>query len=137
MHFDSSVLFCDETTFSGEGMFNKHNVHMWALNNPLSTQLYAAQQHVTVDVWLSIVGTVYSTHTSYRLVWTLTSIASFYRRYFPNCLPMSPHLFGAAFDFDRTELNLLIEGVHVTIWTALFQTFGLVMVVPSLTSHIP
>ncbi|GFW76771.1 DUF4817 domain-containing protein [Trichonephila clavipes] len=31
MHFTSSVLFCDEATFSREGVFN---THMWALNKP-------------------------------------------------------------------------------------------------------
>ncbi|GFX02091.1 DUF4817 domain-containing protein [Trichonephila clavipes] len=53
MHFASSVLFCDEATFSREGVFN---THMWALNNPHSTRPRAMQQRLTVNVWAGIVG---------------------------------------------------------------------------------
>ncbi|GFW01257.1 DUF4817 domain-containing protein [Trichonephila clavipes] len=56
MHFASSVLFCDEATFSREGVFNTHNAHMWALNNPYSTRPRAMQQCFTVNVWAGIVG---------------------------------------------------------------------------------
>ncbi|GFX00424.1 uncharacterized protein TNCV_2090741 [Trichonephila clavipes] len=56
MHFASSVLFCDEATFSREGVFNTHNAHMWALNNPHNTQPRAMQQRFTVNVWAGIVG---------------------------------------------------------------------------------
>lgn len=56
MHFASSVLFCDEATFSREGMFNTHNAHMWALTNPHSTRPRAAQQRFTVNMWAGIVG---------------------------------------------------------------------------------
>ncbi|GFX11883.1 transposable element Tcb1 transposase [Trichonephila clavipes] len=52
----SSVLFCDEATFSSEGVFNTHNVHMWALNNPHSTRPRAAQQYFLVNEWVSITG---------------------------------------------------------------------------------
>ncbi|GFW07589.1 DUF4817 domain-containing protein [Trichonephila clavipes] len=51
MHFASSVLFCDEATFSREGVFN---THMWALNNPHSTRPRAMQQRFTVNVWAGI-----------------------------------------------------------------------------------
>ncbi|GFY09750.1 DUF4817 domain-containing protein [Trichonephila clavipes] len=53
MHFASSVLFCDEATFSREGVFN---THMWALNNPHSTRPRAMQQRFTVNVWAGIMG---------------------------------------------------------------------------------
>ncbi|GFV28514.1 uncharacterized protein TNCV_3984651 [Trichonephila clavipes] len=56
MHFVSSVLFCDEATFSREGVLNTHNAHMWALNNPHSTRPRAMQQRFTVNVWAGIVG---------------------------------------------------------------------------------
>ena len=39
-------------------------------------------------------GKVYSAHIFYNLDWTLTSISSFYRRYFRNYLLMSPDLYG-------------------------------------------
>ncbi|GFT08897.1 uncharacterized protein TNCV_4104141 [Trichonephila clavipes] len=53
MHFASSVLFCDEATFSREGVFN---THMWALNNPHSTRPRAMQHRFTVNMWAGIVG---------------------------------------------------------------------------------
>ncbi|GFV38866.1 uncharacterized protein TNCV_2814821 [Trichonephila clavipes] len=56
MHFASFVLFCGEATFSREGVFNTHNAHMWALNNPHSTRPRAMQQRFTVNVWAGIVG---------------------------------------------------------------------------------
>ena len=62
-------------------------------------------------------GAVYSAHTSYRLDSAPTSISSFYRRYFLNCLSMSLHLFDAVFRFIRTGCHLIMEGVYVTIWT--------------------
>ena len=73
-------------------------------------------------------GTVYSIHTSYRFDWILTSVSSFYRGYFINCLRMCLHLFG----FNRTEHHLIMESVDVIIWTGHFQTFGLGVVGPSL-----
>ncbi|GFV36331.1 transposable element Tcb1 transposase [Trichonephila clavipes] len=56
MHFASSVLFCDEATFSLEGVFNTYNSHMCTLNNPHSTRPRAMQQCFTVNVWAGIVG---------------------------------------------------------------------------------
>ncbi|GFR28562.1 uncharacterized protein TNCT_563891 [Trichonephila clavata] len=56
MPFACSVLFCKESTFSLEGVFNTHNAHMWALSNPHSTRPHTAQQRFTVNVWASIGG---------------------------------------------------------------------------------
>ncbi|GFU40957.1 uncharacterized protein TNCV_4645371 [Trichonephila clavipes] len=110
MHFASSVLFCDETTFSREGVFNTHNAHMWALNNPHSTRLRAMQQRFTVNVWEGIVGD--SLLGPYILPPRLDS-----HKYlvFQNCLPMSPHLFGAACGFNRTERPLIMQDMYVSI----------------------
>ncbi|GFR30389.1 hypothetical protein TNCT_340311 [Trichonephila clavata] len=65
---------------------NTCNAHTRTLYNPHST-----------ESWV----TVYSAHRFYCLDWTLTSISSFYKRYFQNCLPTSPHLFGAACGFNE------------------------------------
>ncbi|GFV12386.1 transposable element Tcb1 transposase [Trichonephila clavipes] len=55
MQFASSMLFCDEATFSREDVFNTHNAHMWALNNSHCTRPRAMQQRFTVNVWAGIV----------------------------------------------------------------------------------
>ena len=51
----SFVLFCDEETFSRKGVFNTHNMHIWALNNPHSNRPRIAQQRFTINALASIV----------------------------------------------------------------------------------
>ena len=63
---------------------------------------------------------------------TLTSISSFYGRYFWNFLQMSLHLFSTAYGFNRTRRHLIMEGVYMTIWTEHFRTSGLGVVIPCL-----
>ena len=77
--------------------------------------LWSAQQRFSVYVWASIVGSSLLVHASYQLERTLTSISFFYRRYFRNISPMSPHLFGPACGFNRTRRHFIMEGVYVTI----------------------
>ena len=45
---------------------------------------------------------------------------------------MYPHVFSAAYGFNRTEHHLIIEGAFVTIWKWYFQTSGLGVLVLSL-----
>ncbi|GFW84312.1 hypothetical protein TNCV_1131811 [Trichonephila clavipes] len=83
---------------------------MWVLNNS-----HTVPDHELLDKASLLMceqvssGTVYSVPTSYHLDWTLTSIPSFYGRYFRDCLPMSSHLFGAACGFNRMGRHLIME----------------------------
>lgn len=56
--FPTTVLFTDEATFSREGMFNTHNQHEWAHDNPHATVTRGYQQRFSVNVWAGIVGDV-------------------------------------------------------------------------------
>ncbi len=55
-YFISHVLFTDESTFSCEGIFNAHNSHVWATDNPHATRPRAYQQRFCVNVWAGIVN---------------------------------------------------------------------------------
>ncbi|GFR15188.1 DDE_3 domain-containing protein [Trichonephila clavata] len=132
MHFASSVLFCNEETFSREGVFNTHNAYMGALSNPHDTRPRAAQQHFTFNMLASTM--VDNLLGLYILLIRLDSdkYIIFIRQFFRNCLPMSPHLCGAhvvsigwsAFHYggslrnylDQTFLNRWIRrGSHI-VW---------------------
>lgn len=54
--FPGLVLFTDEATFSQEGVFNTHNLHLWAQENPRKTRPHSFQTKFTVNVWAGILG---------------------------------------------------------------------------------
>ena len=54
--FPEKMLFSDEAFFTREGIFNTHNAHMWAEENPHATQRRAAQTRFSVIVWVGIIG---------------------------------------------------------------------------------
>lgn len=55
-HFLSFVCSTDEKGFSREGMFNAHNSHYWADENPHAVFVRGYQQKFFVNVWAGIVG---------------------------------------------------------------------------------
>lgn len=55
-NFTSFILFTDEATFSKEGIFNHHNLHEWALENPHNVRQHGFQDRFAVNVWSGIVG---------------------------------------------------------------------------------
>ena len=54
--FAASVFFTHEVYFKHGGVFNQHNAHVWALENPHITQPRAAQERFIVNVWAGIFG---------------------------------------------------------------------------------
>lgn len=54
--FLKSVLFTDECSFSRDGMFNTHNLHYWADENPHVTWPHAYQQRFSVNIWCGVLG---------------------------------------------------------------------------------
>ena len=48
--FHNSVLFTDELSFTKECLFNTHNEHVWAGNNPHLTTLSKYQERFSVNV---------------------------------------------------------------------------------------
>jgi len=49
--FPADVLFTDEATFTRSGMFNIHNSHLRAHDNPHDTIAHAYQERFTINVW--------------------------------------------------------------------------------------
>ncbi|GFT04312.1 uncharacterized protein TNCV_1928731 [Trichonephila clavipes] len=54
--FPDEVLFSDEASFKREGIFNTHNDHIWAVENPHAIRLRAAHIRFSVNVWAGIMG---------------------------------------------------------------------------------
>lgn len=49
--FSKNVLWTDESTFTRNGMWNRHNSHIWAESNPRSFQETGHQVRCSVNVW--------------------------------------------------------------------------------------
>jgi hypothetical protein len=54
--FLEHILSSDEAAFTREGVFNSHNSHLWAQNNPHVTRERGHQVHWSTDVWAGING---------------------------------------------------------------------------------
>lgn len=59
-HFENSdflryVLFTDEAGFTREGIFNSHNTHIWAVENPRAIREIDSQHRFGVNMWAGIV----------------------------------------------------------------------------------
>jgi len=50
------LLFTDEAMFTRNGIFNFHNVHIWAHENPHTIQEARHQTTFSINVWAGIVG---------------------------------------------------------------------------------
>lgn len=57
-HLDtlSRTLFCDEATFTRDGINNFHNEHVWAIENPHAVRETHFQRRFSVNVWAGIVN---------------------------------------------------------------------------------
>lgn len=54
--FFSKILFTDESHFSRNGMFNIHNEHRWAVDNPHALQRVHHQRQFSLNLWAGILG---------------------------------------------------------------------------------
>lgn len=55
-NFLLKVLFTDESNFSREGIFNTHNCHIWANENPHAFRPTSFQNRISVNLWAGIFG---------------------------------------------------------------------------------
>lgn len=65
--FVRRILWSDECMFTRDGVFNTHNNHFWADENPHAFREYGHQRRFSVNVWLGIinhevVGPIYLPH---------------------------------------------------------------------------
>jgi len=52
----ANILFTDEAGFTRDGIFNFHNTHQWADENPHAIVESRHQQRFSLNVWLGILG---------------------------------------------------------------------------------
>ncbi|EZA57144.1 hypothetical protein X777_01750, partial [Ooceraea biroi] len=52
--FSSMILWTDEATFTRRGIFNSHNSHVWAHNNPHTTRQRNFQHEFRCNVWMGM-----------------------------------------------------------------------------------
>lgn len=50
------TIFSDEAQFTRDGVFNIHNSHIWAENNPHSIRLRNSQHKFSVNVWCAVIN---------------------------------------------------------------------------------
>lgn len=87
--FFDSILWSDESCFKRVGVFNMHNLHCWAVENPKIVREDRFQHQFGVNLWVGILGG--------RVIG-------------PFELP--PRLNGAAYlQFLRTDFNTLLEDI--------------------------
>lgn len=56
---ETNILWTDESTFMRVGMFNVHNEHFWAAENPFLTRRNAFQVRFSLNVWAGMInGTI-------------------------------------------------------------------------------
>lgn len=51
-----NILWTDECTFTRRGLFNQHNRHMWAHENPFLVEEDNFQHRFSLNVWAGIIG---------------------------------------------------------------------------------
>jgi len=54
--FCSRILFSDESLFTREGLFNAHNMHYWAEENPFVIRERSFQVRWNLNIWAGIIG---------------------------------------------------------------------------------
>jgi len=54
--FLSNILYTDESSFTRNGIFNSHNSHRWAEQNPNGTVVRHHQRQCRINIWAGIIG---------------------------------------------------------------------------------
>lgn len=54
--FLSRIIFTDEATFTKSGIFNMHNAHIWAEENPHARKITHYQHSFKINVWAATLG---------------------------------------------------------------------------------
>lgn len=54
--FLNNVIFTDECKFTNWGMFNRHNEHIWSIENPRVHQERRPQVRFGLNVWIGLLG---------------------------------------------------------------------------------
>lgn len=57
-NFLQSIIWTDESTFTREGVFNVHNRHYYAQENPHLVRQQRFQRRFSINVWMGVIGGV-------------------------------------------------------------------------------
>lgn len=55
-NFLNDVMFTDECKFTNSGIFNRHNEHIWSIDNPHAHQARRPQARFGLNVWVGLLG---------------------------------------------------------------------------------
>ncbi|XP_071576602.1 uncharacterized protein, partial [Temnothorax nylanderi] len=55
--FVNNILFTDESYFTRDGIFNSHNTHLWANENPNGYHIKSYQHRFSINLWAGILNT--------------------------------------------------------------------------------
>lgn len=55
-NFLNNVIFTDECKFTSSGIFNRHNEHIWSIENPREHQERRPQIRFGLNVWVGLLG---------------------------------------------------------------------------------
>jgi hypothetical protein len=53
--FIQNILWTDESYFSQDGIFNQHNNHIWATENPFAVHPRAHQHRFGINLWAGVI----------------------------------------------------------------------------------
>ena len=56
LQFLGLILWTDEATFTRAGVFNQHNAHYWAAENPHVVHEDSFQREFSLNVWIGVIG---------------------------------------------------------------------------------
>lgn len=55
-NFLNNVIWSDECKFTNSGIFNRHNEHVWSIENPRAYQERRPQMRFGLNVWVGLLG---------------------------------------------------------------------------------
>ena len=73
------VLFTNEANFTRDSVFNTHNLHVWAHQNPHGTRSAAVQQRFAVNEWTGLSVIVCCARIYYHPILTVQSTRHVFR----------------------------------------------------------
>lgn len=56
--FLNCIIWSDETKFTNSGIFNRHNEHIWSIENPMENREIRNQIRFSVNVWAGMCGNI-------------------------------------------------------------------------------
>ena len=124
-NFSSRILFTDEAQFTRDGMFNHHNLHSWADENPHVIRQHGYQHRFSINVWAGIVADQLIGPIFFPVDSPVLFIQLSCSKLYPNCWSMFNLTFGVDYGFSMMALQLISQEMRDKYWTLIILTDGL------------